>query len=150
LLPPNHPKLPIIEPAVECSADNPVVPGNGDQSFKMLLPQLGIRMVKAQEGTACLFRTGVQLHPSRRGIASNQMDCTQISQFPHCFPGFDRNNNPFGSRRLDRHLAPELGGEVVITPDEGTIRLTGGCITDHLGRTQSYIQWNKVPTSIFG
>ena len=42
-----YPEMPVVEPPVKRPADYPFIPGHRCQSFGMLVPQLGIRMVKA-------------------------------------------------------------------------------------------------------
>lgn len=129
-LPPYHPQMPVIESPVKRSADYPVIPGDRRQSFEMLNPQLGIRMVKAQEKPSRFLRTCVQLCPARRRVASDQTDFSLMFPAFSVFPWVDCGNYPFSSRLVRRGTAHEASDKIVIAPylnDQAYQR------TDHVG-----------------
>ena len=78
----DHPQLPAVEPAVKRSANNHAVPRDLHEGFEVLITQLGICMVKAQERPARLPRAGVQLRAARRRVASNQVDSSSVLKLP--------------------------------------------------------------------
>jgi len=109
--------MPVIEPPMKRPADYLFKPGHFRQSFEMRTPQLGIRMVKAQERAARLPCARVQLRPARGRVASNQPDRPAMAQLPQNSRGLDRGNHPFSSRRVDRDAAYQVGDKIIIAPD---------------------------------
>jgi hypothetical protein len=102
---------------VKRSADDPVIPDDPHESFEMLNPQLGIRMVKAQERPARPPRACVQLRSARGLVTSNQSDFSPMPKLPELFGGLDGCNHPFRGRRLDRDTVHQAEDKIVIAPD---------------------------------
>lgn len=116
-LPPLHPEVPIVKPAMKRTAQDHFVSGGSRQSTNVFVTQLRVTVMKTQQRPACCDGPGIHLSATRRLVARDQADDTASIQITESLGWTNGDHYPLSKLRRNSQTVHQIDDQIVIAPD---------------------------------